>query len=1498
MRRRPQDVGSRTASDPEGRTPTYRLEGPNRNLFSIDSSGLVKTRSGLNHEDPACGYPGTGGATSCTYTVLVKVADGEGASIFQEFTIAINDLDETPSVPSAPRVTATTGSGKSLEVSWSEPGNTGPPITDYNIQYRELGGSDDDWIDWPHGTEADSAADSTKRTTKITGLDPRTTYEVEVQATNDEGTSAWSSAGRGTTGASNLRPSFDNTASLVTLSVNENTRAGQPVGSPVSATDNDGNRLTHTLAGPGADSFTIVSSSGQIRTRAALDHEERSSYSVTVKVNDGQRKDNSVAAKSVTIEIANVDEIPSVPAAPAVSGIPGSTSSIRVTWAEPANTGPAITDYDVHYGVAGTGGFVNWQHLGVDTSTIITGLTAGTRYEVQVRAWNADGFSDYSRSGTGSPNPDVANRNPVFSGGSRTFSVAENTAAGDPIGDPVDATDPDDDPLAYELEGTNAASFELDRGSGQIRTSAALNHEDKSRYSVTVRVRDGRGGTSTAGVTINVTDVVEPPDTPLSPRVTAVSSTGLQVSWDEPDNIGPSITDYDYRYMSSTDSSWTEITNTTITATSVTIQGLTPSTSYDVEVRAKNSEGTSEWSSPGIGSTNAPGANNPPVFSEGASATRSVSASAPTGTSIGLPVAATDADSNDTLTYSLEGRDAASFAINETNGQLLTKSGVTLLAGETYTVIVAADDQTDSARITVAIEATVAPPNNPPVFSDGASTTRSVRAGAPAGTSIGLPVTATDADQGDTLNYSLEGQDAASFNINTTTGQLLTISGVTLDRSSYTVMVVASDGTASASITVTITVVLNNPPTFSAIHPRRIVAENTPAGANIGSPISATDPDQGDTLTYTLAGNDAASFDIVSTSGQLRTKAALDFEMKSGYSVTVTADDGNGGIATITVTISVMDVIERPSRPAAPTITATSGSTESLDVSWDEPDNQGPPITDYDVQYREGSGGSFTSVTHDGTATTTRITGLTAGTTYEVQVRATNDEGIGEWSASGTGLVPGANNPPTFSASSASRSVDENTPAGQNVGIPVSATDPNTDDTLTYSLSGADDASFDILSTTGQIQTKAALDYETKNSYRVTVTVSDGEFTDSITVTITIGDMHPSCASAIGNGANTGLVNDCEALLDSKDALQGPTGSLNWATFIHISQWDGITLRGDPLRVAWLNIRDGGLNGSVPADLGRLSNLTYLNLRTNNLTGEIPDELGRLTNLQKLLLHNNSLSGDFPDLRSLTNLTHLWLSGADHSVGAGGGIPTWLSGLTNLVELNLWGNDMGGTIPNLSRLSSLKLLKLQNNNLRGSIPTWLGNMNSLSGLYLHNNDLTGSIPKQLGRLTTLRRLWLDRNDLTGTIPQELGNMSNLGTLNLHTNRLTGDIPTQLADLSRLQHFGLHNNQLSGTIPRQLGSLGELTRLWVSTNNLTGPIPSELRMLGKLQSLNLHTNQLTGDIPAELGDLGDTLTRLRLGGNTGLTGCVPAALAGATAADDLAGAGSNGLEICQ
>ena len=94
-----------------------------------------------------------------------------------------------------------------------------------------------------------------------------------------------------------------------------------------------------------------------------------------------------------------------------------------------------------------------------------------------------------------------------------------------------------------------------------------------------------------------------------------------------------------------------------------------------------------------------------------------------------------------------------------------------------------------------------------------------------------------------------------------------------------------------------------------------------------------------------------------------------------------------------------------PDTPAALTVVAED---KQLSVSWTAPADNGAAITDYDVQYRAGTSGSWTSHTHDSAATSTTITGLTNGTTYQAQVRATNSEGSSGWSASaeGTPVAP------------------------------------------------------------------------------------------------------------------------------------------------------------------------------------------------------------------------------------------------------------------------------------------------------------------------------------------------------------------------------------------------------------------------------------------------------------------------------------------------------------
>ena len=207
-------------------------------------------------------------------------------------------------------------------------------------------------------------------------------------------------------------------------------------------------------------------------------------------------------------------------------------------------------------------------------------------------------------------------------------------------------------------------------------------------------------------------------------------------------------------------------------------------------------------------------------------------------------------------------------------------------------------------------------------------------------------------------------------------------------------------------------VIPNNPPAFSADTAARSVAENTAAGQNVGAALTATDADS-DTLTYTLEGTDAASFDILSGSGQIRTRTGVTYnhEAKSTHTVIVKADDGNGGTDTVTVTITVTDVDEPPGQPAAPTVSATAGSTTSLDVTWTAPTNTGPAIASYDLQYRAGTSGNFTNGPQNVTGTSAAIGSLAADTSYEVQVRATNAEGDGDWSVAGTGRTTATSAP-------------------------------------------------------------------------------------------------------------------------------------------------------------------------------------------------------------------------------------------------------------------------------------------------------------------------------------------------------------------------------------------------------------------------------------------------------------------------------------------------------
>ena len=329
------------------------------------------------------------------YVVVVTATSGaveREKTATQTITVTVTDAGgEAPGKPAAPNVSA--ASATSLNVSWSAPANAGPAITDYDHRHRTS----------PAGSWTEVAGTgSTALSATIAGLADGTAYDVQVRATNDEGTGAWSDSGTESTDA-NAAPAFSSSA---TFDAAEN----QTVAGTVEASDSDtGDNITGYEITGGADQtfFSIGATDGALTFQSAPNYEDakdqgtNNTYVVVVQATSGAGERVKTATQTITVTVTDVDtEAPGKPAAPNVSA--ASATSLSVSWTAPANTGPAITDYDHRHRASPAG---NWTEVTNTTSTAlsatIAGLADGTAYDVQVRATNDEGTGDWSASGHG-----------------------------------------------------------------------------------------------------------------------------------------------------------------------------------------------------------------------------------------------------------------------------------------------------------------------------------------------------------------------------------------------------------------------------------------------------------------------------------------------------------------------------------------------------------------------------------------------------------------------------------------------------------------------------------------------------------------------------------------------------------------------------------------------------------------------------------------------------------------------------------------------------------------------------------------------------------------------------------------------------------------------------------------------------------------------------------------------------------------------------------------
>ncbi|XP_050119666.1 receptor protein kinase-like protein ZAR1 [Malus sylvestris] len=172
-------------------------------------------------------------------------------------------------------------------------------------------------------------------------------------------------------------------------------------------------------------------------------------------------------------------------------------------------------------------------------------------------------------------------------------------------------------------------------------------------------------------------------------------------------------------------------------------------------------------------------------------------------------------------------------------------------------------------------------------------------------------------------------------------------------------------------------------------------------------------------------------------------------------------------------------------------------------------------------------------------------------------------------------------------------------------------------------------------------------------------------------------------------------------------------------------------------------------------------------------------------------------------------------------------------------------------------------IALSGKNLRGYIPSELGNLVNLRRLNLHDNNFHGSIPSQLFNATSLlHSIFLYGNNLSGPLPPSICNPPRLQNLDLSNNSLSGPLQKDyLENCKQLQRLILARNRFDGEIPAGIWSdMDNLNQLDLSSNELTGSVPDDFRELKSLSSaLNLSYNHLSGKIPKSLGDLPVTVS---------------------------------------